>query len=61
MPDFDFSRSASFISSNDGDTPPSLRRLLMNISSSFCLRVSTVFSPERLPDFGTNPETRHMF
>jgi hypothetical protein len=38
-----------------------LRRLLMNSSSSFCLRVSTVFSPERLAAFGTNPETHQMF
>ena len=60
-PDFEARSSASFISSKEGETPPSLRRLLMNRSSSFCLRVSTVFSPKCLPDFGTNPETRHMF
>ena len=45
MPDFDLRRSASFISSKEGETPPSFSRLLMNSSSSFCLRVNTVFSP----------------
>ena len=55
------SPGASFISSKEGETPVSLIRSWMNMSSSCCLRVNTVFSPERLPDFGTNPETRHMF
>ncbi len=40
MPDFDLSPSASFISSNEGETPPSDSRRLMKSSSSYCFRVS---------------------
>ena len=56
MPDFDFSCSASFISSKRRrEAGLACRCLSMNISSSCCLRVSTVASPRsRLPDSGTN-------
>ena len=40
MPDLDARSSASFISSNEGETPVSLIRSWMNMSSSCCLRVS---------------------
>src|SRR5258708_2753722 len=40
MPDLDRSPRASFISSNEGDTPCSFSRLLMNSSSSYCFLVS---------------------
>jgi len=40
MPDLDFKPSASFISSNEGDTPPFFNDSSMNIRSSYCLRVS---------------------
>src|SRR3546814_710651 len=41
-PDFDFSASASFISSNEGDTPDVLNRSLMKLNNSCCLRVSII-------------------
>src|SRR5579859_3465818 len=44
-PDLDFRPSASFISSKDGQTPDSPRRLLMNNSSSCCFLVSIASSP----------------
>jgi SOS regulatory protein LexA len=40
MPDLERRSSASFISSNEGGTPASLRRSWMNRKSSACLRVS---------------------
>src|SRR3990167_3268055 len=40
MPDLEARSSASFISSNDGETPVSRIRSLMKRSSSFCLLVS---------------------
>ena len=40
MPDFDFSLSASFISSKLGEKPVCLRCRSMYSSSSYCLRVS---------------------
>ena len=40
IPDLDRKSKASFISSNEGGTPVSLRRSLMNMRSSYCLRVS---------------------
>src|ERR1700687_3881643 len=40
MPDFDLRPSASFISSKDGDTPPSESRRLIKTSSSYCFFVS---------------------
>src|SRR3954452_4403484 len=46
MPDFERRSSASFISSNEGGTPASFSRSLMNRSSSYCLRVSISTSPQ---------------
>src|SRR5689334_6935520 len=46
MPDFERRSSASFISSNDGGTPDSFRRSLMNRRSSYCLRVSISTNPQ---------------
>src|SRR5688500_10604778 len=45
MPDLERRSSASFISSNEGGTPDSFRRSLMNRRSSYCLRVSISTSP----------------
>src|SRR4051794_40245759 len=44
MPDFDLRPRASFISSKDGETPPSPSRSLMKSRSSYCLRVS-IYAP----------------
>src|SRR3954454_13156153 len=46
MPDLERRSSASFISSNDGGTPDSFRRSLMNRRSSYCLRVSISTNPQ---------------
>src|ERR1700730_10793015 len=46
MPDFERRSSASFISSNEGGTPDSFRRSLMNRRSSYCLRVSISSVPQ---------------
>src|SRR5229473_3873976 len=46
MPDFERRSSASFISSNEGGTPDSFRRSLMNRRSSYCLRVSISINPQ---------------
>src|SRR5512147_1669268 len=40
MPDFERSPSASFISSNEGETPLPLNRLSMNSSNSYCFLVN---------------------
>src|SRR5512139_1247418 len=40
MPDFERSPSASFISSNEGETPLSFNRLSMNSSNSYCFLVN---------------------
>src|SRR5690242_9596812 len=40
MPDLDLRPKASFISSKEGETPPSESRRLMKTSSSYCFRVS---------------------
>src|ERR1700753_125608 len=45
MPDLDLRSNASFISSKEGGMPVSRTRSWMNISNSYCLRVSMVFSP----------------
>ena len=47
MPDLDARSRASFISSNEGETPVSLMRSWMNMSSSCCLRVSISGAPSR--------------
>src|SRR4051812_31731033 len=46
MPDLERRSSASFISSNEGGTPASFSRSLMNRSSSYCLRVSISINPQ---------------
>src|SRR5215210_6863729 len=46
MPDLERRSSASFISSNDGGTPDSFRRSLINRRSSYCLRVSISTNPQ---------------
>src|ERR1700736_3937993 len=45
MPDLERKSSASFISSNDGGTPASVRRSWMKRSNSYCLRVNIRSSP----------------
>src|SRR5262249_12525323 len=45
MPDLDFKSNASFISSKEGGMPVSRTRSWMNISNSYCLRVSMRFFP----------------
>jgi hypothetical protein len=69
MPDFERRLSASFISSKDGETPLSRRRMLMKDSSSNCLRVSMLVPPiqclgwlfTRTPRYGTKPKRHHSF
>src|SRR3954452_8609357 len=63
MPDFERRSSASFISSNEGGTPASFSRSLMNRSSSYCLRVSISTNPQfddAVRSFGPNPQAQAL-
>src|SRR5436305_1386341 len=63
MPDLERRSSASFISSNEGGTPASFSRSLMNRSSSYCLRVSISTNPQfddAVRSFGPNPQAQAL-
>ncbi len=59
MPDLDLRSSASFISSKEGGIPLSRTRSWMNMSSSYCLRVSTSSSPPSVRHAG-KPAGGHL-
>src|SRR5437763_5667168 len=56
IPDFERRSSASFISSNEGGTPDSFRRSLMNRRSSYCLRVSISTNPKLIVPCNPRPD-----
>ncbi|MGF1543744.1 MAG: hypothetical protein ACFB00_04445 [Parvularculaceae bacterium] len=59
MPDFDLRSSASFISSNEGDTPVSAMRSWMKVNKACCFFVSMGVSTWRqaapYPAFDRHP------